>query len=105
MKIFCLDCKAPRPPNWTTGNSNKSLDSFIKESWKNTKEEYDAYIQWIEYTLLSNVQEMTSLSHGCTRIANWLETTDISTRVMLKQIVDGKSAQSFDFYKVSILHK
>src|SRR5581483_7099565 len=61
-KTFCYDCKAPRYLKWTTGN--KSLDSFIMESWKNIVRESDNYIQWIEYTLLSNVQEMASLHHG-----------------------------------------
>ena len=80
----------------TTGN--KALDSFIMESWKNTKEVYDAYIQWIEYSLLTNVQEMTSLRHGCTRIANWLDpTTNKPTRVTLKPIVIVDD----DFYQVN----
>src|SRR6185369_6374997 len=33
INAFCFNCKAPRPLDWTTGN--KSLDSFIMESWKN----------------------------------------------------------------------
>src|SRR6185312_14032810 len=72
INAFCYACKAPAPPDWTTGN--KSLDSFIMESWKNTKNENDAYIQWIEYSLLINIQEMTSLQHGCTHIAEWTTT-------------------------------
>jgi len=100
IKAFCYECKAPAPPDWTT--SNKSLDSFIMESWSNTKNVYDAYIQWIRYSTLMNVQEMTSLRHGCTLIADWLEpTTDKSTSVTLKRIVDGQNAQSFDFYQVN----
>jgi len=87
---FCYWCKAPRPLDWTTGN--KSLDLFIMESWKNTKSEYDAYIQWIEYSLLTNVQEMTPLRHGCTLIADWLEPTASAwTRVTLKKIVDDQN--------------
>ena len=66
INTFCFKCKAPTPPNWTTGN--ESLDSFIMESWKNMSNENDAYIQWIEYSLLTNIQEMTSLRHGCTHI-------------------------------------
>ena len=62
----------------------------------------DAYIQWIEYSRLSNMQETTSLRRECTLIAKWLElTTDEPTRVTLKQIVDGQNAQSFDFYQVN----
>ena len=91
IKAFCYKCKAPAPLDWTTGN--KSLDSFIMESWKNTIVIDDAYIQWIEYSLLTSVQEMTSLRHGCTHIADWQ-----STRVIFKPIVD---AQSFDFYQVN----
>ena len=70
------------------------------ESWKNTKNEDDAYIQWIEYSLLINIQEMTSLQHGCTHIASWLDpTTNELIHVTLKQIDD---AQSLDFYQVII---
>ena len=65
------------------------------ESWKNTESMYDAYIQWIEYSQLINVQEMTSLRHGCTHMAEWQ-----STRVIFKPIVD---AQSFGFYQVNHL--
>ena len=69
------------------------------ESWKNTVNEYDAYIQFIEYSLLINVQEMTSLHHRCTHIADWLAPTiNESIRVTLKQIGD---TQSHDFYQVN----
>ena len=63
------------------------------ESWKNTKNEYDAYIQWIEYSLLMNVRKMTSLRHGCTHIADL--TMNGSTSVSLKMIVDN------DFHQVN----
>ena len=63
------------------------------KSWKNTKNVYDAYIQWIEYSLLSNVQQMTSLRHGCTHIAECE-----LTRVTLKKIFDD---QLFDFHQVN----
>jgi hypothetical protein len=69
------------------------------ESWKNTNNVYDAYIQWIEYSLLTNVQEMTSLRHGCTHIADL--TMNGSTRVSLKMIVDEGDDQSFDFHQVN----
>ena len=97
INLFCLRCKAPRPLNWTTGN--KSLDSFIMESWSNVKNVYDAYIQWIEYSLLMNVREMTSLRHGCTHIAEW--TTNELTRVSLKKIVGEGDDQLFDFHQVN----
>ena len=87
INAFCYECKAPRPVNWTTGN--KSLDSFIMESWSNTKRRDDVYLQWIEYSLLTDVQEMTSLRHGCTHIA-----MNGSTRVTLRKIID-------DFYQVN----
>ena len=97
INTFCFECKAPAPPDWTTGN--KSLDSFIMESWSNMTGIDDAYIQWIEYSLLTNLRAMTSLRHECTHTADWLEpTTSESTRVILKPIVD---AQSFDFYQVN----
>src|SRR6185312_1185407 len=100
INAFCYQCKAPRLRDWTTGN--KSLDAFIMESWKNTKSEYDACIQWIEYSLLTNIQEMTSLRHGCTHIAEFLElTTNELTRVTLKKIVDEGDDQSFDFHQVN----
>src|SRR5207248_10357036 len=93
---FCYACKAPRPVDWTTGN--KTLDSFIMESWSNMKHEYDVYIQWVEYSQLTDVREMTSLCHQCTHIASWLDlTTNGLILVTLKQIDD---AQSLDFYQV-----
>src|SRR6185369_8933897 len=99
ISALCYECKSPTPLDWTTGN--KSLDSFIMESWSNTKNVYDAYIQWIEYSLLTNVQEMTLCRRECTHMADCLElTADKSTRVTLKRIVDGQKAQLFDFYQV-----
>src|SRR6185312_17161235 len=98
ISTFCFKCKAPRPVDWTTGN--KSLDSFIMESWKNMKNKFDAYIQWIEYSLLTDIQEMISLRHGCTHIA----TINQSTRVTLKQIViviGDTNTQSLDFHQVN----
>ena len=50
INAFCLECKALRLRDWTTGN--KLLDSFIMESWSNVNYPYNAYIQWIEYSLL-----------------------------------------------------
>ena len=103
INAFCYECKVSQLPDWTTGN--KSLDSFIMESWSNMKNKYDAYIQWIEYSLLTNVQKMTSLRHGCTHTAEWLEqAANKPTRVTLKQIVDGQNAQSFDFHQVNYFH-
>ena len=74
------------------------------ESWSNMENLYDAYIRWIEYSLLTDVREMTSLRHGSTHIASWLDpTTNKRTtnewKVALKQIDD---AQSLDFYQVII---
>ena len=97
INAFCYRCKSPRPLDWTTGN--ESLDSFIMESWSNMKNEYDAYIQWIEYSLLINMQEMTSLRHGCTHIAECLvPTTNKLTCVTLKNIGDEGL---FDFHQVN----
>ena len=69
------------------------------ESWSNMTRRYDAYIQWIEYSLLTNIQEMTSLHHGCTHIAEW--TANELTRVTLKKIADEGDGQSFDFHQVN----
>ena len=45
---------------------------------------------------------MTSLRHGCTHIAEWLEpNTDELTRVTLKKIVDEQNDQLFDFHQVN----
>ena len=101
INAFCYQCKMPRSPDWTT--DNKLLDSFIMESWSNVENKYDVYIQWIEYSLLNNVEEMTSLRHGCTHIADWLEPTAYeSTRVSvtLKRI-DEQNDRSFDFHRVN----
>ena len=72
------------------------------ESWSNTKSVYDAYIQWIEYSRLTDVREMTSLRYGCTHIADLI--MNGSTRVTLKKIVDEGGDidnQSFDFHQVN----
>ena len=95
INAFCYECKASQPLDWTTGN--KDLDSFIMESWRNISSEDDAYIQWVEYSRLTDVREMTSLRHQCTHIASWLSVT--SFVVGSKQIDD---AQSLDFYQVII---
>ena len=100
INAFCYWCKAPTLSDWTTGN--KSLDSFIMESWNNVIHLYDAYIQWIEYSLLTNVQAIASLHHGCTHIAEWLKsTTNELTHVTLKKIIDKQNDQSFDFHQVN----
>ena len=96
---ICSGCKARIPPDQTTGN--KSLDLFIMESRDNVKNVYDTYIRWIEYSLLMNMQEMSTLHHGCTFIANLLDPqTNGLTKVTLKKIVDRQDAQLFDFYQV-----
>ena len=95
---FCYQCKSPRPLDWTTGS--ESLDSFIMKSWSNTTNADDVYLQWIEYSRLTDVQQMTSLHHGCTHMADWLEqTANKRTKVALKQINDN---QSLDFHQVII---
>ena len=84
---------------------NKSLDSFIMESWSNLKNVCDAYIQWIEYSLLTDVQEMTSLRNGCTQLAKWSEPTASElTRVTLKKIIDKQNDLLFDFHQVKLFH-
>jgi len=87
ISAFCYTCKAPYPLDWSTGN--KSLDSFIMTSWDNLDYENGAYIQWIAYSELTNVQEMSPLRHDCTHVADWA-----TMRVILKRIVD-------DFFQVN----
>ena len=106
IKAFCLSCKAPRPPDWTTGN--KSLDSFIMKSWSNISNRRESYyIQWIEYSRLADIQEKSSLDRGCTHVANWLEPTgrypykNELIRVTLKRVVEGLNSHLFDFYQVN----
>ena len=70
------------------------------------------YIQWVEYSRLTDIQEKSLLECGCTHAANWLESVsvwngtkwkceDYVIRVTLKKIVDGRNAQLFDFYQVN----
>ena len=66
------------------------------------KNKYDAHIQWIEYSLLMNVREMTSLRHGCTHTAEWI--TNELTRVSLKKIVGEGDDQLFVFHQVNYSH-
>ena len=98
LKPFCFDCKTTAS-YWTTGN--KALDSFIEKSWRDAVFDDDGYLQWIEYSRLTNVRETPSLHHGCTHAADCLEPARSKLiRVILKKIVDGQDAQSFDFYQV-----
>ena len=70
------------------------------ESWSNMEYTHDAYIQWVEYSQLTDIREMTSLRHQCTHIASWLDpTTNELIHVTLKQIDDS---QSLDFYHIII---
>ena len=64
---------------------------------------YDAYIQWIEYSLLTNIQEMESLRHECTHIADWRTNELTMTRVTLKKIVREGDDQLLllDFHQVN----
>ena len=98
---FCFWCKTPRLVDWTTGHN--SLDSFLMKSWSNTKHKADAYLQWIEYSQLENVQETALLQYECT--ADWFESPRTTlVGVLLKTIVDGQNSQSFDFYQVKRFH-
>jgi hypothetical protein len=101
IENFCFECKTPRPLDWTTGNN--SLDSFIMESWRNTKSSlFHTYIQWIEFSQLANIRAETSLHHEGTHMADWLKPSrNEFMQVILKKIVDGHNAQLFNFYQVS----
>ena len=67
------------------------MDSFIiiMTSWDNLDYENGAYIQWIAYSALTNMQEMAPLR---THVADWA-----TMRVMLKRIVDRQD----DFFQVN----
>src|SRR5438128_257147 len=93
-------CKATKQLHCSTGNY--FLDLFLIELQNDT-------IQWIEFSQLTNMQEMPSLQHEYTHIAKWLESTtykrSISDKgqlriVMLKKMLDGQNAQTYDFYQV-----
>ena len=63
----------------------------------------DRYLQWIPYGQLTNIRESPLLEHGCSHTADWLQLTSaaqMTKGIMLKKIVDGSKAQSFDFFKV-----
>ena len=102
--VFCNGCKLPHPLDWTTGN--KSLDSFMQESWEPVKHYTDSYLTWIEYAQLSNIKEGQSLEHGCSHLAHWTETLPHGTRLRklkLKKIDNCTDSQTFDFNKVIVL--
>jgi len=106
ISTFCVECKAPNPPDWSTGN--KSLDSFIMKSWKDILVIADGYIQWIEFCQLVNIQEMPLLEYGCTHMADWIgqmKDGSKTTRVTLKKIVDGFNSHLFNFSQVIFCSK
>ena len=84
-------------------NHGITQDSFTGDYylWKAT-------IQWIEFSQLVNMQEMPLLQHECTHMAEWINPTverSISDKgqlriVMLKKMLDGQNAQTYDFYQV-----
>src|SRR5438128_11676854 len=89
---FCWNCKVPTLPDWTTGI--KSLDSIIMKTWFDMKKSSDNHIQWIEFSQLTNIQEILILQNGCTHIADWLvnqrSILAVKPRLaILKKIIDG----------------
>ena len=74
------------------------------ESQINRSNNYDNYIEWIEFSQLENIQEASPLNHECTHIADWQEPTvkkGKTTRIILKKIADGQNSQTFDFHQVN----
>jgi len=101
ITAFCSKCKAPKPPDWTTGS--KSLDSFMMESWRNTNTKCDSYLKWIEFDRLKNFREVPSLDHGCTHTADWIDLPTYkndSKKVAFKKVT---YEQSFNFNQVSLI--
>ena len=95
-------CKTSRGYCRTT--DNKYLDLFLMESQNNRNKGNDSYVQWIDFSQVTNMQEMPSPQHGCTHLTNlrhW-SNSNMSRIVILKKIVDGQNAQSYDFYQVII---
>ena len=67
--------------------------------------ESDNYSRRIEYSQLTNIQEMPLLQHGYTHIADLPEPiTDKknSSIVILKQIMNGQNAELYDFCQVIV---
>ena len=80
--------------NSSTGNN--FLDLYLMES--------DNYSRRIEYSQLTNIQEMPLIQHGYTLIADLPEpATDEGTSlvVILKKIVGELNAESYDFHQVT----
>ena len=74
------------------------------KSWKNMIHMHDGYLQWVEFSQLNNVHETSSLDHGCSHVADWTRPSARGNqliKVLLKKIVDGGDAQSYDFNMVS----
>ena len=83
----------PQRTNLVVVPLSSSHDYLICNSYYNTI---------VCYALLTNVQEMTSLHHGCTHMAEWLEpNADRLTCVTLKKIADKQNNQLFDFHQVN----
>jgi len=63
----------------------------------------DSYLQWIEFSQLTNIQKASALNHECSHTADWSEPTAEGSRivkVVIKEIVTAQDAQSFDFCQV-----
>jgi len=74
------------------------------KSWNNAKQYNDSYIQWIDYSQLTNIEQTSALKFECTHTADWSQTTyrgDQLIKVMFKKIADGQNSQSFDFSQVN----
>jgi len=73
------------------------------KSWKNMIHIYDGYLQWVEFSQLNNVHEMSLLDHGCSHVADWTRPAagrNQLIKVLLKKIIGGEDAQSYDFNMV-----
>ena len=98
--IFCTECGNQRPGR-TTGS--KSLDSFIMKNKIS-----DRYIEWIEFSQLTNIKQKPFLGHKCNFIADLLERTAYDVKplkVMLKKVAVGYNTKAFDSYKVNMINQ
>jgi len=68
----------------------------------------DRYIEWIEFSQLTNIKQKPFLGHKCNFIADWLERTAYDVKplkVMLKKVAVGYNTKAFDSYKVNMINQ
>jgi len=67
---------------------------------------HDGYLQWIHFYQLTYMHEMPLLEYECSHVANWPKPIADGSQliqVLLKKVVNGQDAQSYDFNQVKYL--